>query len=236
MSFLYLPLQKKSRKIKKMYSLQYRFSIGSQVRKANKDLQQLSRHQRREIGLATMLLCVVVVFLICNILPLASNIHETFIDDPPRWMVQVGNLLVTINSSINFIIYVIFGRKFKRTFLKLFCSSRLYGPNRDSPEFQTYDESIVTNTTNIELRNSVRQIGHLNRSNTINRNNNLIHGNVHVSNGSTRQSVKLSRPLSSGPCVYYPTKSPARSPSQMSRTSSGQNGWNSKKENEDSTL
>ncbi|XP_011144276.1 FMRFamide receptor [Harpegnathos saltator] len=211
-------------------------AIYRRVRKANKDLQQLSRHQRREIGLATMLLCVVVVFLICNILPLASNIHETFIEDPPRWMVQIGNLLVTINSSINFIIYVIFGRKFKRTFLKLFCSARLHGPNRDSPEFQTYDESIVTNTTNIELRNSVRQLGHLNRSNTINRNNNLIHGNVHVSNGSTRQSIKLSRPASSGPCVYYPTKSPARSPSQMSRASSGQNGWNSKKENDDSTL
>lgn len=192
-----------------------------QVRKANRDLQQLSRHQRREIGLATMLLCVVIVFLICNILPLASNIHETFLNDPPVWLVQTGNLLVTINSSINFIIYVIFGRKFKRIFLKLFCSSKLFGPGRDSPEFH-YDESIVTNMTNIELRNSIRHY-HLNRS-SINRNNN-------ISNGSTRQSIKMSgRPASPGPCIYYP----ARSPSQMSRTSNAQNGWS--KKDVDSTL
>lgn len=200
-----------------------------QVRKANRDLQQLSRHQRREIGLATMLLCVVVVFLICNILPLVSNAHETFIADPPQWMVQFGNLLVTINSSINFIIYVIFGRKFKRIFLKLFCSSKLFVPGRDSPEFQTYDESIITNTTNIELRNSVRH-GHLNRANTISWNN-----NIHVSNGSTRQSLKSGRPASPGSCVYYPARTPARSPSQMSRTSNGRNSWN-RRENGDSTL
>ncbi|XP_076380449.1 FMRFamide Receptor isoform X1 [Megalopta genalis] len=196
-------------------------AIYKRVRKANRDLQQLSRHQRREIGLATMLLCVVIVFLICNILPLASNIHETFLHDPPLWLVQTGNLLVTINSSINFIIYVIFGRKFKRIFLKLFCSPKLFGPGRDSPEFQTYDESIVTNMTNIELRNSIRHY-HLNRSSTISRNNN-------VSNGSTRQSLKASgRPGSPGPCVYYPARSPVRSPSQMSRTSSNHNGWSKK--------
>ncbi|XP_076626266.1 FMRFamide receptor-like isoform X2 [Colletes latitarsis] len=177
-------------------------AIYLRVRKANRDLQQLSRHQRREIGLATMLLCVVIVFLICNILPLASNIHETFLNDPPIW-------------------------KFKRIFLKLFCSSKLFGPGRDSPEFQTYDESIITNMTNIELRNSIRHY-HLNRSSTISRNNN-------VSNGSTRQSLKASgRPGSPGPCVYYPARSPVRSPSQMSRTSSTQNGWS--KRDADSTL
>ncbi|XP_043253725.1 FMRFamide receptor-like isoform X2 [Colletes gigas] len=177
-------------------------AIYLRVRKANRDLQQLSRHQRREIGLATMLLCVVIVFLICNILPLASNIHETFLNDPPIW-------------------------KFKRIFLKLFCSSKLFGPGRDSPEFQTYDESIITNMTNIELRNSIRHY-HPNRSSTISRNNN-------VSNGSTRQSLKASgRPGSPGPCVYYPGRSPVRSPSQMSRTSSTQNGWS--KRDADSTL
>ncbi|XP_066586859.1 FMRFamide receptor [Prorops nasuta] len=201
----------------------FNVAIYRRVRKANRDLQQLSRHQRREIGLATMLLCVVVVFIICNILPLASNIQETFISDPPTWLIKVGDLLVTINSSINFIIYVIFGRKFKRIFLRLFCSSRFFGPGRDSPEFQTYDESVITNMTNIEMRNSIRHY-HLNRSNTMTNRNN----NVQVSNGNTGQSIKmLNRPASPGPCVYYPARSPVRSPSQMSRASS-QNGWSKK--------
>ena len=35
---------------------------------------------------------------------------------------NTSNLLVTLNSSVNFIIYCIFGDKFKRIFLRLFCS------------------------------------------------------------------------------------------------------------------
>jgi hypothetical protein len=49
-----------------------------QVRKANRERQALSKLQRREMGLATMLLFVVVVFLLCNILPLVNNILESF--------------------------------------------------------------------------------------------------------------------------------------------------------------
>lgn len=189
-----------------------------QVRKANRDLRHLSHHQRREIGLATMLLCVVIVFFICNIIPLVTNILESFFNIIPMTLVQIGNLMVTINSSVNFIIYVIFGRKFKRIFLKLFCSS----PGRESPEFQTNDESVVmTNVTNIEKdRNSTRRC---HRSSTI-RNN-----NVHLSNGNSfpRHSVKkTTRSASPGPCVLYRARSPHRSPSQMSRTSiSANNGW-----------
>lgn len=135
-----------------------------QVRKANRDLRRLSRHQRREIGLATMLLCVVIVFLVCNVLPLASNFYENVYQTPPHWLIQIGNLLVTFNSGVNFVIYVIFGRKFKRIFLKLFCHSEIAGlrclsrPLRgDSPEFPNNEDSVMTNMSHIELRNSLRR-------------------------------------------------------------------------------
>ena len=36
-------------------------------------------------------------------------------------LTQVSNLLVTVNSSVNFVIYCIFGDKFKRLFCSLFC-------------------------------------------------------------------------------------------------------------------
>ncbi|CAG9818443.1 unnamed protein product [Phaedon cochleariae] len=91
-------------------------SIYRQVLRANKERQRLSRHQKREIGLATMLLGVVVVFFICNILPLVINIIETFelrIRFDLIYLIHTSNLLVTINSSVNFLIYVIFGEKFK---------------------------------------------------------------------------------------------------------------------------
>ena len=36
-------------------------------------------------------------------------------------MININNLLITLNSSVNFIIYCIFNDKFKRIFCKLFC-------------------------------------------------------------------------------------------------------------------
>lgn len=80
----------------------------------------MSRLQKKEIGLATMLLCVVVVFLLCNVWALISNVAEAFYGITVDQLVKVSNLLVTINSSVNFVIYVIFGEKFKRLFFKLF--------------------------------------------------------------------------------------------------------------------
>lgn len=168
--------------------------IYKQVRRANAERQRLSRLQRREIGLATMLLCVVVVFFLCNILALVTNILEAFyeiIEDP---LVKTSNLLVTINSSVNFIIYVIFGEKFKRLFLRLFCThSFLVATGRESPDGATHDDSLISNGEN---RHSLR----LHRQNTACSRN----GGTIKFNGKDRRSVRISRAPSPGPCVYYP--------------------------------
>jgi hypothetical protein len=37
-------------------------------------------------------------------------------------LTQISNLMVTLNSSVNFIIYCIYGEKFKRLFCAIFCS------------------------------------------------------------------------------------------------------------------
>lgn len=71
----------------------------------------------------------------------------------PFQVINTSNLLVTINSSVNFIIYVIFGEKFKRLFLLLFCSgSALFGTGRDSPDGATRDDSFVSNGDRQSLR------------------------------------------------------------------------------------
>lgn len=122
---------------------------------ANKERQRLSRHQKREIGLATMLLGVVVVFFICNLLPLVINIIECFDVNIPfelDYLLQVSNLLVTINSSVNFIIYVIFGEKFKRLFLILFCNNNLFRSGRESPDGVTHEDSFMSNGDRQSLR------------------------------------------------------------------------------------
>ena len=50
--------------------------IYLQVRKANQERAKLSSHQQREIGMATMLICVVIVFFACNLLAFVVNVLE----------------------------------------------------------------------------------------------------------------------------------------------------------------
>ena len=53
-------------------------------------------------------------------------------------LTQTNNLLITINSSVNFIIYCIFGEKFKRIFFKMFCSLTGQGSQRGQSELLRY--------------------------------------------------------------------------------------------------
>lgn len=73
----------------------------------------MSANEKKELRLAVMLMIVVVVFLICNILPLIVNILEV-LDQEINEVTKASNLLVTVNSSVNFFIYIIFGEKFKK--------------------------------------------------------------------------------------------------------------------------
>ncbi|KAI8429339.1 hypothetical protein MSG28_000002 [Choristoneura fumiferana] len=102
---------------------------------------RLSRSQRRELSLATMLLVVVLVFFLCNLLPLVFLGSELERLDA---LVKTSNLLVTINSSANFLIYVLFGDKFKRVFLATFCRpvlARLPCGRRQEDPDDTRDDS-----------------------------------------------------------------------------------------------
>jgi len=84
------------------------------VRRSNKRQSTMSTHEKNELKLASMLMIVVVVFLICNILPLIVNILEKFEVGSINEVTETSNLLVTINSSVNFFIYIIFGERFKK--------------------------------------------------------------------------------------------------------------------------
>ena len=98
--------------------------IYREVKRANKERARLTRLQQKEIGLATILMVVVLVFFVCNVCALVSNILEVMDINCTR-LNNVSNLLVTLNSSVNFIIYCIFGDKFKRIFFRLFCPTAI---------------------------------------------------------------------------------------------------------------
>lgn len=169
--------------------------IWSQVRKANRERQLLSRTEKREIGLATMLLFVVIVFFLFNVLALYINIMEAFFNDIPDKEMMFSNLLVTLNSSVNFIIYVIFGEKFKRIFLQMFCKGRI---GRDSPDGLMHDDSSFSNG------DGNRSSGRFSR-----------HGTQRSStrNGTSlkiSRTARVPRAPSPGPCVYYPARDTTR--------------------------
>ena len=89
-----------------------------QNRRSNARQSTLSHDEKGELRLAVMLMTVVVVFQICNILPLIVNILEVSGMKPIHELTQTSNLLVTINSSVNIFIYITMGEKFKRQFLQ----------------------------------------------------------------------------------------------------------------------
>ena len=176
----------------------FNMMIYQQVRKANRERQRLSRTEKREIGLATMLIIIVIIFFICNVLALITNILEAFYGIIKDELVKTSNLLVTINSSVNFIIYVIFGEKFKRIFLLLFCKGRI---GRDSPDGLIHDDSSFSNGDGSN-RNSGRfqRVG-TTRSSTKMSNSTLGSGLIR-----SQRTIRTTRAPSPGPIVYYPAR------------------------------
>ena len=124
--------------------------IYRNVRVANRMRQLLSRRQEKEIGLATMLFGIVVLFIVCNSLSFVINTIELLnnnratpiIDDRGlSLLADFSNLLININSSSNFVIYCIFGQKFRRLFLRLFCQRLL---RRRCGAWNVADDVITT--------------------------------------------------------------------------------------------
>lgn len=95
------------------------------VRSASCNRGSLTRSQERELNLASMLVLLVAIFLACN--APAFIIHCLELVDPPYLGVAVlfSNLLVCLNSSVNFLIYCIFGKKFREKLKEVFkCKSK----------------------------------------------------------------------------------------------------------------
>lgn len=152
-----------------------------------------------------MLLCVVVVFFICNILALVNNLLECFYGVLIDELIKLSNLLVTINSSVNFVIYVIFGEKFKRLFLKIFCSHGIWLTlgGRESPDLMTHEDSVMSNGDgrSYSVRGGSLHMCRLHRSGT-----SIVRKNNILSNVTSHRSVRVPLTSSPAPCVYYPAK------------------------------
>ena len=83
-----------------------------------------------EVNLATVLICIVIMFLLCHSPRLIINLAEFIISKsysdcdqfrPPAWFLCLTSFmhwLLIVNSSSNFIIYCFMGQKFKQVLLQ----------------------------------------------------------------------------------------------------------------------
>ena len=112
-----------------VYGLFVQFNL--QIRKANNTLEETigsipncKRFRRREIQLTKQILVVIGAFIICNICTVAvaikSRTHS--FQNHTHLLVSIGDLFITLNCSLNVIIYGIFSQKFRAIFKKIFCS------------------------------------------------------------------------------------------------------------------
>ena len=108
-------------------------SICSQ--NSHSDMEHITNVRKNTSNAAGTLTAIVLMYLICNTPRLVLNIAEYILYPdiydfdscgcslPPTWLVilcGISHLLLTINSSINFLIYFSFGKSFKRIVYGMF--------------------------------------------------------------------------------------------------------------------
>lgn len=104
-----------------------------------------------------MLVLVVIVFTICQLPALFTQIWSGFRDESNsnlyRYIGEVTNFMVTLNSSTNFIIYCIFGQKFRELMCLTFCGRCRKMPKRTQRHIEMSDmcstDYTMTTTTQI---------------------------------------------------------------------------------------
>ncbi|KAH9420493.1 G-protein coupled receptor [Dermatophagoides pteronyssinus] len=92
------------------------------VQQASQNRSELTRARQSELHLASMFIAIVAIFIACNAPAFLCNCLEPYfkVGTPVLELMTIfANVLVCINSSINFVIYCIFGRKFRSKFLRL---------------------------------------------------------------------------------------------------------------------
>lgn len=96
----------------------FNLMIYRQVRTVNRLRLKLTTKEIKDIKLTTMLFCVVIVFLMCSFPAVLTNILETFYNVHSDHLTRVSNFFIMLNSSVNFIIYVVLVRKFRLIFIR----------------------------------------------------------------------------------------------------------------------
>ena len=105
------------------------------MRALQRESTRSSDRETTEQRITVMLISVVVVFLVCQLPQAILKLYTVYLVSTPgalttahRLRLQIGgnlcNLLVIVNSAVNFVLYSALSAKFRRTFERTFCCCR----------------------------------------------------------------------------------------------------------------
>ena len=115
--------------------------IARQMRAAVRCWAELNRLQQRELRATWIPLCIVIVFVVTGTQSLVSFVLDAVsVHSYIEWIQRytaVANLLVMLNSAINFLIFYVFGSKFRRLLRHMvYCRLQALRTGRSSPIFR----------------------------------------------------------------------------------------------------
>ena len=90
--------------------------IVRQITAARRQWDNLNRSQQKEVKATILPLCIVLVYFVCSTQSLLSFILDAIFVRRYIWLEiykAVVNILVILNSAVNFILMYLFGRKFR---------------------------------------------------------------------------------------------------------------------------
>jgi hypothetical protein len=97
------------------------------VKEFHENRKKLTAMETKEMSINRMLLCVVLVFGVCNSFEFLRQIliFSNYFDPKLQYDAYIINhlssLFYVLNSSANFVVYFLMVEKFRKSFLKLFC-------------------------------------------------------------------------------------------------------------------
>lgn len=133
------------------------------VHKSQQQQQTMHVRQTTENNSVTiMLVCVVIVFIVCQFPALVYNVAWSadycYVDYSYGWMIlsSIRNFLVSINSAVNFILYCALGQKFRRLFM--FTYFRCCMSQRSLAKYnKTISGFTMTTTVNMASVNAAKK-------------------------------------------------------------------------------
>ncbi|XP_065161863.1 FMRFamide receptor [Atheta coriaria] len=118
--------------------------------------------QRHENRITILLIGIVVLFLVCQTPTAAFLIYDALDTTAPsksgenikRGLGNIFNLLITLNASLNFLMYCVLSANYRSTFRSVFCAKKLH---RGDTAFSRYYRERQTSTTGFRRNQSEYQ-------------------------------------------------------------------------------